>query len=54
MLSIIRRRGETTTDEIIMETLMPAGAVNGIITVLEIKGLVSMEMGKVFPRVGAL
>ena len=54
VLSIIRRRGETTTDEIIMETLMPAGAVNGIITVLEIKGLVSMEMGKVFPRVGAL
>ena len=37
-----------------METLRPAGVINGIITVLEIKGLVSMEMGRVFPRVGAL
>ena len=54
ILAVIRRMGETTTDEIVRETLKPASTVNGLITVLEIKGLVSMEMGKVFPSVGAL
>lgn len=54
VLNIVRKNGETTTDEIVKETLKPAGTVNGIITVLEIKGLVSMEMGKVFPSVGAM
>ncbi len=48
VLRTIRDLGETTTDEIVMKTLKPAGMVNSIITVLEIKGLVSMEMGKVF------
>lgn len=54
VFNVIRMMGETTTDEIVMRTLKPANLVNSIITVLEIKGLVSTEMGKVFPSVGAL
>ena len=54
VLNVIRLMGESTTDEIVKETLKPAGMVNGIITVLEIKGLVSMEMGKVFLTANAL
>ncbi len=54
VLSVVRFMGESTTDEIVKETLKPAAMVNGIITVLEIKGLVSMEMGKVFLTSGAL
>ena len=54
VLDAVLRKGETTTDELVQETLKSAGAVNGIITVLEIKGLVSMEMGKIFPCVKIL
>ena len=45
---VIRREGEVSPEQITQATLMPSGMVNGIITVLEIKGVVHMEMGKVF------
>ncbi len=54
VLSLVMRAGEITTDEIVSLTLKPAGEVNSIITVLEIKGLVSMEMGKIFPSTDAM
>lgn len=44
----VKREGEATTDMLVRDTLLPAGTVNGIVTVLELKGLVYMEMGKVF------
>ena len=44
----VRREGEATTDELVRDTLMPAGTVNGIVSVLELKGLVETEMGRTF------
>ena len=35
-------------DELVRELSMGAGRINGIITVLEMKGLVYTAMGKVF------
>ncbi len=51
VLQMIQKLGETTTDELVMKTLKPANTINSIITVLEIKGLVNMEMGKVFASI---
>ncbi len=42
------RSSELTTDEICRITCLPASVVNGIITVLEMKGAVVSSMGKVF------
>ena len=50
----VRREGEATTDDLVRDTLMPAGMVNGIVTVLEIKGLVQTEMGRVFLSVSGM
>ena len=44
----VKREGEVTTEMLVKDTLLPAGMVNGIVTVLELKGLVYTEMGKVF------
>ena len=44
----VRREGETTTDMIVKNTLIPANVVNSIVTVLELKGLVYTEVGKIF------
>ena len=44
----VRRMGEVSNGEIASSTLLPPRLVNGLITVLEMKGLVQTEMGKVF------
>lgn len=44
----VKREGEATTDMLVRDTLIPAGEVNGIVTVLELKGLVYTELGKIF------
>ena len=50
----VRRFGEVTAGDIARETLIPERMVNGIITVLEIKGLVQTEMGRTFLAMGRL
>ena len=45
---LICSRNEMTTDELCAASLLPAEKVNGLITVLEIKGAVISSMGKVF------
>jgi DNA processing protein len=42
------RRGEMTVDELCAETGMPAQDINGIVTVLEMKGIVETAQGRVF------
>ena len=48
ILKIIKQNGETTTEYICNKTLEAPSVINGIITVLELKGLVVTSMGKVF------
>jgi DNA processing protein len=42
------RRGEMTVDELCVETGLPPQDINGIITVLEMKGIVETAQGRVF------
>ncbi|MGE9874791.1 DNA-processing protein DprA [Hornefia butyriciproducens] len=44
----IRKHSELTSDELCRLTLLPPQKINGIITVLEMKGLVVSSMGRVF------
>lgn len=48
VLKVIENSVEITCDEISEKTGFDISYINGIITVLEIKGLVSVEMGRVF------
>ena len=51
---VVRRYGEATTDEISRETLIPPRIANGIITVMEMKGYLRTDMGKVFLNINSL
>jgi DNA processing protein len=42
------RQGEMTVDELCVETGMPPQDINGIVTVLEMKGVVETAQGRVF------
>jgi DNA processing protein len=44
----VRRRGEMTVDELCAETGLPPQDINGIVTVLEMKGIVETAQGRVF------
>ncbi|MDR1571688.1 MAG: DNA-protecting protein DprA, partial [Clostridiales Family XIII bacterium] len=44
----LRRCGEMSADELCADTGMPAWKMNGLITVLEMKGMVGTAMGRVF------
>ena len=48
VLQYIKENGETTVDSICMGVFMEAGIVAGIVTVLEMKGLVCSALGKIF------
>lgn len=48
IFELISSRSEMTTDELCAASLLPAEKVNGLITVLEMKGAVISSMGKVF------
>jgi len=48
MIRLIDREGEMTVSELCRRTKKQPSEINGIITVLEIKGLVYMFMGKIF------
>ncbi|MDR1245734.1 MAG: DNA-processing protein DprA [Clostridiales Family XIII bacterium] len=44
----VRRMGEMTVDELCAETGLPPQDINGIVTVLEMKGIVETAQGRVF------
>ncbi|MCI8646827.1 MAG: DNA-protecting protein DprA [Firmicutes bacterium] len=48
LVSILKREGEMTTDELCRRTGKPAEFINGMLTVLEIKGVICTSMGKIF------
>lgn len=48
VFDVIRSGGETTVEEIHHRTDMKLSEINGIITILEIKGLIFSSMGKIF------
>ncbi len=48
ILDIIRKHGEITIDEIYHKTDIKLSEINGIITVLEMKGIIFSSLGKVF------
>lgn len=48
ILSALEKKGEMTVDEIADETGHPVQKVSGIVTVLEMKGVVFTSLGKVF------
>ena len=45
---MLKTTGEMTADEISMRLSMPAGRVNGIVSVMEMKGAVFSALGKIF------
>ena len=47
VFSVVKRYGETTVEEISHITNIKPAIINGIITILEIKGLVFCEIGKI-------
>lgn len=47
VFQIISERGETTVDEIHHKTNMKLSEINGIITILEIKGIIFSSLGKI-------
>ena len=47
VLDIVRKNGEVSIEEIVHKTNKKAAEISGIITVLEMKGLIFFEMGKV-------
>ena len=47
VLNIVRKNGEVSIEEIVHKTNKKAAEISGIITVLEMKGLIFFEMGKV-------
>lgn len=48
VMQFVMENGEITADEICSKLRMPPGRVNGILTVLEMKGLVCSALGKIF------
>ena len=46
----VKRMGEAKASEISRETLIPERMVNGLVTVLEMKGLVVTELGRTFVK----
>ncbi|MEG0829962.1 MAG: DNA-processing protein DprA [Anaerovoracaceae bacterium] len=45
---LLAKGGEMTVDQLCSETGVPVGVVNGLVTILEMKGLVLTSLGKVF------
>ena len=48
VLSVLAKGSEVTPDFVADRLSMPAGKVNGILTVLEMKGMVVFSLGKIF------
>ena len=48
VLKAVMKSSEVTVDDICRETMMSPEKINGILTILEIKGLVDSSLGKVF------
>ena len=48
IFSILKENGELTVDEVCMKTGCTPGYVNPILAVMEMKGFISSEMGRVF------
>lgn len=48
ILNVIKNCGETTIDAIYHKTNIKPSVINGIITVLEMKGIIFSSMGKIF------
>ncbi len=48
VFNYIETGGETTVDQLVESLKIEAGNVNGIVTVLEMKGMVYTSMGKIF------
>lgn len=48
IMNVLEKGGELSIDSLSERTGMPPGKVNGIITVLQLKGLVHLSLGKVF------
>ena len=48
ILKVLGAGGEVTIDQLAMRTGMTAGRVNGLVSVLEMKGLVMTALGRVF------
>ena len=54
IFDVVKRYGEATAEEISRETLIPPRMVNGMITVMEMKGCLQTDMGKVFLNINSL
>ncbi|MBE6029632.1 MAG: DNA-protecting protein DprA [Clostridiales bacterium] len=50
IFSILRKEGEMTIDEVCMKTGFSPAYVNPILAVMEMKGFISSEMGRVFVK----
>lgn len=48
ILSLVEKSGEITIEEIFHKTAINIGTISGIISNLEIKGLIHVELGKIF------
>lgn len=48
VFDVVKNSGEVTVDEIYHKTFIQPSKINGIITVLEMKGIVFSAMGKIF------
>lgn len=48
LFNFIETGGETTVDELVGALQIGAGTINGLVTVLEMKGMVYTSMGKIF------
>jgi DNA processing protein len=48
VFNYIESGGETSVDQLVESLQIQAGTLNGIVTVLEMKGMVSTSMGKIF------
>ena len=48
VFEVIKRGGEVTVDEIYHKTNIKPSEINGIITILEMKGMIFSSIGKIF------
>ena len=51
IFTILKSEGELTVDEVCMRTGFTPAYVNPILSVMEMKGFISSEMGRVFPKI---
>ena len=51
ILTILKNEGELTVDEVCVRTGYTPAYVNPILSVMEMKGFISSEMGRVFPKI---